>query len=74
MSWNSGSDLFESLITTLQENVKEFYSRMNIYSDMIEAFEDRDCDTLFELIGKDEAFDSAFYEFHPKDEYDFDEE
>lgn len=41
---------------------------------MIEAFEDRDCDTLFELIGKDEAFDSAFYEFHPKDEYDFDEE
>lgn len=41
-----------------------------IYFDMIEAFESKDCDTLYEVLELDPVFDEVFENFHPEYEED----
>lgn len=67
MGWASGSDIAYRLIKTIQENVLDDHARQAIYEDLIDAFEDADCDTLYECIGVDPVFDCFF------DGYDLDE-
>jgi hypothetical protein len=60
MGWASGGRLFSSLISTMKEHVKDDEMRTAIYADMIRAFEDEDCDTLYECEEEDPAFAKAF--------------
>lgn len=73
MGWNSGGELFDKIIDSLLKNVPDLSDREAIYRDLIEAFEDMDCDVLPECKGVDKAFDAAYEDigFH---NYDEDEE
>jgi hypothetical protein len=73
MGWSSGSRLFGDVIESLKKHVPDEESRQAIYIDLIDAFEDFDCDTLEECTGEDEVFDDALKEAHP-DWYDEEED
>lgn len=68
MGWASGSDVAYTIIEAIKKNVKDDEAREKIYVALIDAFEDADCDTLYELRGIDPAFD----QFFPEDEEDAD--
>lgn len=60
MGWASGSFLFDEVITTLQEHLRNSdRQRWAIYVKLIRAFEAEDCDTLEECQGRDDQFDAA---------------
>lgn len=65
MGWASGSELARKLITALVATISEPGERYCFYLNMIDAFEDQDCDTLFECMGNDPQFDSAMRFLHP---------
>lgn len=68
MGWASGSDLLGQMI-----NLVEYYKdslpakKVGMYMDMIEAFEDHDCDTVEECLGKSKDFDKAFKRLYPEE-------
>jgi hypothetical protein len=64
MSWKSGSNLMQSIITDL-EDALGFDERVITYKILIEAFQDHDCDTLCEVRMIDPAFDTAMIELDP---------
>lgn len=66
MGWASGSSLFGRVIEILQLRV-EFNKRCELYRELIDAFEDSDCDTLYECVGHDEAFDKVWRELYPEE-------
>ena len=66
MGWSSGSRLFSEVIESLQKHVLDEEEREAVYVDLINAFEDFDCDTLQECEGEDEAFDNALKTVHPE--------
>ena len=68
MSWSSGSIIFSEIIHTLKESVPEYETRVEIYNNLIEVFENHDCDTLHECLDEDRAFDDAYFELHPDEE------
>lgn len=57
MSWASGSYLFSEIIESLIRNRVDPSIRAEIYTDLIDAFENADCDTLYECVGDDFVFD-----------------
>ena len=65
MGWASGSRLFGEIIDRMKLNIDDVVQRKNMYIDLIEAFEDADCDTLYECLGHDDCFDLAFEELYP---------
>jgi len=68
MSWKSGSSIFDEIINHLMETVDDDQLRKDIYSGLIEIFENHDCDTLYECQNQDEAFDEVWDEMYPPDE------
>lgn len=68
MSWSNGSQIFSEIIHSLRDSVPEFETRLEIYKQLIQVFEDNDCDTLYECMDEDNAFDEAYLELHPDDE------
>jgi hypothetical protein len=79
MSWKSGGGIFYEIILTLKETVPDYQTRVEVYSKLIEIFKERDCDTLYECLDEDLAFDDAYFELHPDEtiadtEESFDEE
>lgn len=68
MGWSSGSELASKMI----ELIDYLYDDKNepiildIYHDMIVAFEDCDCDSLHECIGESSLFDKAYKEMYPE--------
>lgn len=74
MGWASGSRLFSRVIHAIKVHIEDFEERVDIYYDLIEAFEDADWDTQDECLGDDPAYDKALYELHPDWEEDYDEE
>jgi NAD-dependent DNA ligase len=66
MSWSSGSELMDSVIDALK-SVKDANIRKNVYAALIPAFEDMDCDTLYECRDRDDAFATAYDEIHPEE-------
>ena len=60
MGWASGSRIFSGIIEVLQEHVDDFDVRRDVYEELINLFEDADCDTLDEAVGEDPAFDAAW--------------
>lgn len=68
MSWSSGTEIAQTLITSLMLNVKDKNVRRKIYEDLIRAFENADCDTMHECKGDDIIFDEAYDWIHEDDE------
>lgn len=73
MGWASGSTLFSIVIDVIQEHVPDHDERVEIYTGLIEAFEESDWDTQDECMGEDPAYDEALKELH-KDWYDEEDE
>lgn len=74
MSWANGSSLFSEIIKTLMDNIDDEDTRSSIYNDLIPAFENADCDNLFECTGIDPAFDLIWEDMHPDEDYFEDED
>ena len=72
MSWKSGSSLMSDIIDELKERVLDDAVREEVYSVLIEAFQDKDCDTLAECYGDDSAFDAAYDDIHFEEDEEFD--
>lgn len=69
MGWASGSRLMSDLIDSVRDNVESFQSRVELYIEMIHNFQDADCDTLDECLGRDVAFDEAWNICFPENVY-----
>lgn len=65
MGWSGGSLLMSEVIAALQNHVDDEDVRKEIYLEIIEAFEDKDADTLDECVDEDPAFREALLELHP---------
>jgi len=65
MGWSSGSRLMSYIIESLDEHVDDMDTKRRIYLDLIEAFEDMDCDTLMECAEDSVEFKVALKEIHP---------
>lgn len=78
MSWASGSEIFSEIIDVLIDADVDKSARQEIYQRLIEVFEDQDCDTLDECVGKDKAFDIIWQqhasEQHQEDLSDYDDD
>jgi hypothetical protein len=59
MGWSSGSGLMSDIIFGLKKVEKDAARREAIYGVLIPAFEDQDCDTLYECEREDKAFKAA---------------
>jgi hypothetical protein len=70
MSWSRGSEVCERIISIMEYLHDGFYGNglEEAYDELIEVFEDFDCDTLHECLGQSEAFDTAYAERYPEDE------
>lgn len=68
MGWGSGSTLMSDVIDVVEEVVPDHATRVRLYSGLILAFEDKDCDTLDECVGESKAFDQAYRHFYPDEE------
>jgi hypothetical protein len=64
MSWSRGSEFAERMIVIMEALHDGFYANglEEAFFEMIEAFEDFDCDTLHECLGMSEEFDAAYNE------------
>lgn len=60
MGWASGSRIMSDIIAELKDRIWEDETRQEVYSVLIEAFKENDCDTLNECYGEDPAFDAAY--------------
>lgn len=74
MGWSSGSRLFSEMIEVLVEKVEDDSVRKDLYTDLIDVFENHDCDNLHECLGEDDAFDEAWYELYPAEEEEIEED
>lgn len=70
MSWSSGSEIFTGLIDVLKDKVDDLPLREEIYQVMIPLFEEQDCDTLYECVGADKAFDNVYTRLYPETQLD----
>ena len=70
MGWSSGSSLFSDIIDAVVECEIDDETRKMLYEKLIPVFEDEDCDTLDECVGKDSMFDSVFHTLYPTDNDD----
>lgn len=69
MGWAGGSELMAGIIRSTNRHFGKvvvgdgeiFDQRMLFYDDLIRLFENHDCDTLDECLGRDQAFDSAIH-------------
>ena len=66
MGWSDGSEVMNRVIDAVKPHVANDEVRKSIYTPIIEALEDGDWDTQDESMGKDEAFDAALKELHPR--------
>jgi hypothetical protein len=62
MAWSRGADLFSEIAEMIFDKVGDEDDRKAIYDEMIELFEDFDCDNLHECAGIDFILDEALIE------------
>lgn len=73
MGWSSGSSLFADIAEVIANSIASDDERRSVYDAMIEAFVERDCDTLDECLGIDHVLDAALSEILELD-IDFEED
>lgn len=59
MSWKGGSELMGLIINNVVDRMDP-EDREILYKELIEYFEDSDCDTLYECLEQDVIFDKVF--------------
>ncbi len=75
MGWASGNELLSEIIHSASFQQLSHKARVGICLDMIQAFENHDCDTLYELYGEgDQAFDDAYRALYPEHAAELDDE
>jgi len=74
MGWSSGSYLFSEIVQIVRDSIQDYEDRVEFYRRLISLFEDRDCDTLHECLGDDEAFDTVWKELYPDYDSDYGDE
>lgn len=67
MGWASGSELFEKVYEINRPFLKD---KPELIKELIEAFEDCDCDTIYEVVEDYPELSKVFKEMHPEDEDD----
>lgn len=67
MGWSSGSSLMSEVIVSALKHVPTS-CRKKFYKELIEAFEQCDCDTLYECEGIDKLYDAAYASLYPNKE------
>lgn len=67
MGWSSGTRIFSEIIDVLKENVDDS-AREVIYEQLIEIFQEADCDNLDECLGEDDVFDDVWKRLYPIEE------
>ena len=68
MGWASGSRMMGEIIEAVTEAVSDEQERVELYSALIDIFEEFDCDTLYECVGEDDNFDEAYREKYPEED------
>lgn len=68
MGWASGSRMMGEIIEAVTESVSDEQERVELYSALIDIFEEFDCDTLHECVGEDDEFDEAYREKYPEED------
>lgn len=68
MGWAGGSRMMGEIIEAVTEAVSDEQERVELYSALIDIFEDFDCDTLHECVGEDDDFDEAYREKYPEED------
>ena len=71
MGWAGGSHLMREIIDVLNEVGVEDSQKRTIYTKLIEAFQNEDCDTLDECLGEDKVFDEALRSADPESFSDY---
>jgi len=74
MSWSRGSEIMTEIITCLMDKVPDDTERQDIYEELIEIFENYDCDTLNECFDDDSIFKVAYKSLHPMENDYYDDE
>ena len=59
MAWSRGADLFSEIAEIIFDKVGDEDDRKAMYDELIELFEDHDCDNLHECVGIDFMLDEA---------------
>lgn len=54
------------VIHSVNRNVVDDATRKQLFKELIENFEDQDCDTLYECADEDETFAEAYKALHPE--------
>jgi hypothetical protein len=72
VGWASGSEIYDKVVDVLMKHIPQHKDRKAAHAELIAAFEEHDCDTLDECMGRDKAFDEALREANP--DVDWDEE
>ena len=62
MGWASGGELFSRIAESATKHIKDKKVRAAFYNDAIDAFEDHDCDTIYECQGEDKVLDKVLKE------------
>lgn len=62
MGWASGSELAKRVAKSAQQHITDPDERKAFYQEMIEAFEEFDCDTLYEIVEFDDNADPLLVE------------
>lgn len=72
MSWSEGSEIMSQIIANIKDKMDP-EDRETLYKELITAFEDKDCDTLYECLNEDSVYDKAYKEhsFFAMTETDF---
>ena len=72
MGWSGGSEMMDRMIRVIENPLYDFDSatKIDLYGELIEVFEDQDCDTLYESLGQSMFFDIAYNERYPQEDED----
>lgn len=72
MGWSSGSELASRMIAMIEDLGISSAQKLDAFYEIINSFEDFDCDNLHECLGESETFDKAYkllYKVRYKEDY-----
>ena len=72
MGWSSGSALASRMIAMIEDLNLSSAKKLDAYYEIINSFEDFDCDNLCECLGESKTFDKAYkllYKARYKEDY-----
>jgi len=65
MGWSGGTEIMDSIVYCLEDEIKDAGIRENIYIEMIKVLEGQDWDTICECENTDPVFRNAVKRLYP---------